>query len=135
MGCKTVGRFVYDSAEAQAVAEGGSLAYTSATASNNCVRDAGRGVVSVQKPGIYNVSVNAVLEAVAAGPVGLRLRHNGVAVPGAAGAVTLGAAGDLATVAFSTPVTVRCCAGDVLDVVADAATSATVAAMVVERAA
>lgn len=135
MGCKTVGRFVYDSAEAQAVSEGGSLAYTSATASNGCVGDAGRGVVSVRRPGLYNVSVNVVLEATAAGPVGLRLRRNGVAVPGATGAVTLGAVGDLATVSFSTPVTVRCCAGDVLDVVADAATSATVAAMVVEKAA
>lgn len=135
MGCKTVGRFVYDSAEAQAVSEGGSLAYTSATASNGCVGDAGRGVVSVRRPGLYNVSVNVVLEATAAGPVGLRLRRNGAAVPGAAGAVTLGVAGDLATVSFSTPVAVRCCAGDTLEVVADAATSATVAAMVVERAA
>lgn len=133
MGCKTVGRFVYDSAEAQAVAEGGSLVYASATASDGCVGDAGRGVVSVRRPGLYNVFFNAVLEATAAGPVGLRLRRNGAAVPGATGAVTLGAAGDLATVAFSTPVTVRCRAGDALDVVADAATSATVAALVVEK--
>lgn len=133
MGCKTIGRFVYDSATAQAVAEGGAVAYADATTSNGCVRSAGQGVVRVLRPGLYNVLFNATLEAVEAGTVGLRLRHDGVAVPGATGAVTLGAEGDLATVSFAAPVTVRCCAGDALDVVADAATSVAAAALTVER--
>lgn len=55
------------------------------------------------------------------------------AVPGASAAVTLAAAGDLANVAFSTPVTVRCCANDTVAFAVDAATSATVAVCVVEK--
>ena len=35
MGYKTVGRFVYDSATAQIVAEGGNVVFDNATISNN----------------------------------------------------------------------------------------------------
>lgn len=133
MGCKTIGRFVYDSASAQAIAEGGNVTYADSTTSNGCVQGAGQGVARVLRPGLYNVFFNATLEATAAGDVGLQLYHDGTPVPGASGAVTLGAAGDLASVSFATPVTVRCCADDALFVRADAETSATVALLIVEK--
>lgn len=133
MGCKTIGRFVYDSATAQAIAEGGNVTYANGTTSNDCVQSAGQGVVRVMRPGLYNVFFNATLAATAEGDVGLQLYHDGTPVPGASGAVTLGAEGDLASVSFATPVTVRCCADDALSVRADAETSVTVALLVVEK--
>lgn len=133
MGMRTIGRFVYDSATAQAVAAGGSLVFDSATTSNGCLVDAGRGVIRVERPGLYNVFFNATLQATAAGAVNVGLQHNGAAVAGAAAGVTLAAADDLGSVAFATPVTVRCCANDTLAFVADASTSATVVSAIVEK--
>lgn len=133
MGYKTVGRFVYNSATAQAVAEGGNITYANNTTTNNCVQSAGQGIVRIEKAGLYNVFFNCAFEATAAGAVTAQLMHNGVAVPGAAGAVTLGAVGDLASVSFATPVTVKCCANDALNVVVNADTSVTIAALVVEK--
>lgn len=133
MGCKTIGRFVYDSATAQGIAEGGNVTYADSTTSNGCVQGAGQGVVRVLRPGLYNVFFNATVEATAAGDVALQLYHDGTPVPGASGAVTLAAAGDLASVSFATPVTVRCCADDALFVRADADASVTVALLVVEK--
>lgn len=130
---KSMGRFAYDSATAQQVAAGGNIAYRSATVEGGCIADAGGGVIRIKRPGIYRVAVNATLEATAAGAVGLRLKHNGENVVGAFGAATLAAMGDLADVSFQTLVTVGCCANDALAVVADAATSVTVAAVVVEK--
>lgn len=63
MGCKTVGRFVYDSATPQAVAAGGNLVFANATTSNDCTASAGGGVVRIQRPGLYNVFFNATIEA------------------------------------------------------------------------
>lgn len=133
MGCKTVGRFVYDSSTAQAVAAGGNLAFANATTSNNCLVNAGQGVIRIERPGLYNVLFNATLQATAAGAVNVSLQHNGAAVAGASAGVTLAAADDLGSVAFATPITVRCCANDTLAFVVDAATSATVATAVVEK--
>lgn len=133
MGCKTVGRFVYDSATPQAVAAGGNLVFSDATTSNDCTASAGGGVVRIQRPGLYNVFFNATIEATAAGAVAVQMRHNGAAVPGASAAATLAAAGDLASLAFATPVTVRCCANDTVAFAVDVATSATVAVCVVEK--
>lgn len=133
MGCKTLGRFVYDSGTAQAISAGGNIRYVNSTTSNDCVQSAGQGVVRVQKQGLYNVFVNVTFEATASGAVSAQLVHNGVVVPGASGAITLGAVGDTASVSFSTPVTVKCCANDTLNVVVDADTSVTVASLVVEK--
>lgn len=133
MPIKTIGRFAYDGTEAAAVSEGGNVPYTTSTVEGGCVEGAGNGVVRIARAGVYRVSVNATLEATAAGAVGLRLVHDGEGVPGASGAATLAAVGDLANVAFATVVTVRCCADDSLSVRADAATSVAAAALVVER--
>lgn len=60
MGYKTVGRFVYDSATAQIVAEGGNVVFDNATISNNCALSSpGAGIVRIKKPGLYNVFFNA----------------------------------------------------------------------------
>lgn len=115
MGYKTVGRFVYDSATAQIVAEGGNVVFDNATISNNCALSSpGAGVIRIKKPGLYNVFFNATPVATAAGAVEFAMRHNGAVVPGANGSVQLAAVGDVGNVAFMSPVTVECGAGDKL---------------------
>ena len=54
-------------------------------------------------------------------------------MPGANGSVQLAAVGDVGNVAFMSPVTVECGAGDTLAFFADAATSVTTAAAIVEK--
>lgn len=133
MGYKTTGRFVYDSTTAQAVAAGGNIVFSTATTSNNCLVNAGQGVIRIERPGLYNVFFNATLQATAAGAVNVGLQHNGAVVAGASSGVSLAAAGDFGSVAFATPVTVRCCMNDTLAFVSDAASSYTVACAVVEK--
>lgn len=133
MGIRTIGRFVYDSATAQAVAAGGNIAFANATIAGGCLSDAGQGVIRIERPGIYNVAFNATLIATSAGAVNVRAYHNGTAIAGAASGETLAAVGDAGAVAFSTPVTVRCCANDAITFAVDAATSCTVATAVVEK--
>ena len=67
------------------------------------------------------------------GAVEFAMRHNGAVVPGANGSVQLAAVGDVGNVAFMSPVTVECGAGDTLAFFADAATSVTTAAAIVEK--
>lgn len=69
----------------------------------------------------------------AVGAVEFAMRHNGAVVPGANGSVQLAAVGDVGNVAFMSPVTVECGAGDTLAFFADAATSVTTAAAIVEK--
>ena len=134
MGYKTVGRFVYDSSTAQIVAEGGNVVFDNATISNNCALSSpGAGVIRIKKPGLYNVFFNATTVATAVGAVEFAMRHNGAVVPGANGSVQLAAVGNVGNVAFMSPVTVECGAGDTLAFFADAATSVTTAAAIVEK--
>lgn len=93
----------------------------------------GAGVIRIKKPGLYNVFFNATPAATAAGAVEFAMRHNGAVVPGANGSVQLAAVGDAGNVAFMSPVTVECGAGDTLAFFADAATSVTTAAAIVEK--
>lgn len=129
---KTLGRFAYDSAAPQAVAAGANVLLPESTA-RGCISGAGNGEVRISRSGTYMVSFNATFEATAAGAVGVAMRHNGATVPGAAASATLAAAGDLASVAFASPVTVRCRESDTVSFAVDAATAVTVAACVVER--
>lgn len=94
----------------------------------------GAGVIRIKRPGTYNVHFNVTPVATAAGAVEFAMRHNGSVVPGASGAVQLAAVGDVGNVCFMSPVTVECCANDTVAFFADAATSVTSAAAVVERA-
>lgn len=88
---------------------------------------------SASSPGLYNVFFNATPVATAAGAVEFAMRHNGAVVPGANGSVQLAAVGDVGNVAFMSPVTVECGAGDTLAFFVDAATSVTTAAAIVEK--
>lgn len=134
MGTKTTGRFVYASATPQAVAAGGSPVFANATVSNGCLENAGNGVIKINRPGLYRVAANFTMVGTAAGAVNVQLLHNGTPVPGAQGAATLAANG-YGSVSYETLVTVRCCGGDSLQFEVDAATSMTVAAAIVEKAA
>lgn len=112
---------------------GGNIAFSNATIAGGCLADVGQGVIRIERPGIYNVAFNATLQATAAGAVNIRAYHNGTPIAGAAGGVTLAAVGDAGSVAFATPVTVKCCADDALTFAVDAATAYTVATAVVEK--
>lgn len=133
MAIRTLGRFVYDSATAQAVTAGNNIVFSEGTASNGCVANAGQGVLRIEQPGLYNVLFNATIVGTAASAVKVQMLHNGVAVPGASATVGIAAVGNTDSISIASPITVRCCANDTVTFTVDTDTSFTVASAVIER--
>lgn len=132
MACKTIGRFVYDSATPQAVAAGGNVPLTASTV-DGCVSCDGE-VVTISRAGTYSVSVNLSYAPEAAGVCAAQLYRNGNAVPGAHALGNAASAGELVPQSFSTVVTVPRNAPSLsLSVKLAASANVYVAAVVVER--
>lgn len=126
-------RAVYDSPSAQAVAAGGLVNLPEVTVDTNCMGVTG-GTVRIQAGGDYTVDFNATAVATAAGPVEVVMYRDGAPVSGARSAGTAAAVGDLVPLAFSTIVSVDCCAPTQLTFRATQATSFTVANALVVKA-
>lgn len=105
MGCKTIGRFVYDNANTAAVTANGNIPYTSITTSNKCIQCDGQNI-TIERPGVYSVQVNITSIPAAAGDIELQLYRNGMAIPGAHSIDTVGTAGNEVSSAFNAVITV-----------------------------
>ena len=131
MGYRTIGRFVYDSATAQAVDAGGNISFPTATATCNVAGDGT--TVTVAQAGVFEVGVNLTLLATSTDVVEVQLYRNGVAVPGAHAYTTPAAEGDYVPLSFSTVLTVPKCNQAVLSVECGAATSVSVANLIIVK--
>lgn len=107
MGIKTIGRFVYDSATATAVAANGAIPLPASTVSTRCVSCDGYNI-NINKSGVYQIVGNFTFAASAAGPIETQMYRNENAVAGAHAISTAAAANDLASQAVSTVITVPC---------------------------
>lgn len=105
MGCKTIGRFVYDNTSAASIEAGGNLPYTNVTVANKCIQCDGQNI-TIERPGVYSVQVNATSVPAEAGAVELQLYRNGMAIPGAHSIDTVGTAGNNVSSAFNAIITV-----------------------------
>lgn len=105
MGCRTIGRFVYDSTTTASVAAGGNIPYTSTTVSNRCIQCDGQNI-TIERAGVYSVMVNVTAVAPATGSMELQLYRNGMAIPGAHAVETIATADDAVSVAFNAVITV-----------------------------
>lgn len=106
MSCNTpILRGVFDSTTLQAVAAQANIQFAEFTSNSQCNSGTG-GVITLRNPGTYIVHFNATISATAAGAQEVQLVRNGSLVPGAHAIETAAAAGDLASVAFATPITV-----------------------------
>lgn len=105
MGLKTIGRFVYDSATAQAVDAGGNLPLTTATATCNLTSDGES--VTINQGGVFLLLASATLVSTAADTTAeVQLYRNGSAAPGAHAYGTAAEEGDYMPLSFATVVSV-----------------------------
>lgn len=105
MSCSTILRGVYDSTTVQNVAANGVINFTNFVSNSNCNEGTG-GTITLNRPGNYIVSFNATVSAAVAGAQEIQLFRNGSPVAGAHAIETAAAIGDLASLAFSTPISV-----------------------------
>ena len=105
MGCKTIGRFVYDNATASAVAANGNLPLPTSTVSTNCISCDGSNI-TINRSGVYEVLANFTFTATVAGAQETQMYRNGNAVPGAHALDTVAAVGNNVSQAFHAIVTV-----------------------------
>ena len=112
MGCKTIGRFTFDSATVADLAEDGLIEFTNKTSSNDCVSCDGTNI-SLRAPGVYLVLFNATFVATAAGAIESQGYRNGSAMPGMHAISTAAAVGDNVSQAYAQPVTVGRNTGEV----------------------
>lgn len=131
MGQRTIGRFVFDSATAQAVAAGGNLPLATATATRGLTCDGE--AVTIDQAGTYLIEASATLAATEAGAVETQLYRNGSAVAGAHAYGTAEAEGDYVPQAYAAVVTVPRCGQAVVGIRAVDATSVVVAELVVVK--
>lgn len=107
MGIKTIGRFVYDSTTATAIAANGAIPLPASTVSTRCVSCDGYNI-NINKSGVYQIIGNFTFSAAAAGPIETQMYRNGNAVAGAHALSTAAAASDFASQTVSTIITVPC---------------------------
>ena len=67
-------------------------------------------VITLAKPGLYHIDVQATVEATAAGLVTMNLLKGGVVIPGKNPAATASAAGDAVSLTTAADIVVNCCA-------------------------
>jgi hypothetical protein len=82
MGCKTIGRFVYDNATAESVEANGSIPYSDITTSSNCISCDGTNI-TIKHAGAYLIVANFTFFPADAGTQETQMYRNGNAVPGA----------------------------------------------------
>lgn len=129
---KALGRFSFDDATVQTVAANGTIQLPLATSASKCI-EANGGNITIREAGTYLVTANATTAAAAAGTEEVQLFRDGNAVPGAHAIETAAAAGDLASMAFSTLVTVDRCGKAILALRSIPATTVRIANLVVEK--
>lgn len=106
MACNTpVFRAVFDSTTLQAVEANGLINFTEFTSNAKCNTGSGA-TITLRNPGTYIVHFNATVSATAAGAQEIQMLRNGSPVAGAHAIETAAAVGDLASMAFATPITV-----------------------------
>lgn len=132
MSCKTIGRFVYDSATVTAVDAGGNIPFASTTATPDVLCDGE--TITITKGGVYYVEFNATFVATATGELETQLYRNGNAVPGAHAYSTAVADGDYVAQAYATVITVPKCGQTAVNVRAIDATEVTVANLIITKA-
>ena len=105
MGCKTIGRFVYDNATTASVAAGGNVPFSSTTVSNKCIQCDGQNI-TIERPGVYSIMVNITTEAPGTKDNEIQLYRNGMAIPGAHAIDTVAAASNSTSCALNAIITV-----------------------------
>lgn len=132
MGCRTLGRFVFDSPTVVAVNADGNIPVTNATVTTDCLESDGFNI-TINKCGTYLVCVNLTHLANTAGTIETQLFRNGMAIPGAHALDIEAAAGNNVSQAFNALITVPRSGGTVLNVRALTATSIRVANVLVVK--
>lgn len=132
MGCRTLGRFVFDSPTVAAVNANSNIPVTNATVTTNCLESDGFNI-TINKCGTYLVCINLTHSADVAGIIETQLFRNGMAIPGAHALDTVADAGNNLSQAFSALITVPRSGGTVLNVRALTATSIRVANVLVVK--
>lgn len=107
MGIKTIGRFVYDSSTATAIAANGAIPLPTSTVSTPCV-SCDRYNITINRSGVYQISGDFTFAATAAGAIETQLYRNGNAVAGAHALSTAAAVGDYSSQTIDTVITVPC---------------------------
>lgn len=125
-------RTVFDSTTLQAVAANGLINMPDVTTDSKC-NTSTSGVVTLRVPGTYAVHANVTVSATAAGPQEVQLIRNGAPVPGAHALETAAAIGDLASMAFTTLITVPENSSVTLALRSATAANIRVAALAIER--
>ena len=132
MGCKTIGRFVFDSPTTAVVNANGNIPVPNSTITNDCIECDGTNI-TINRCGLYLVLVNLTHVATAADPVETQLFRNGMAIPGAHAIDTAAAAGDNVSQAYDALITVPRCGSVVINVRAITATSIRIANVLVVK--
>lgn len=131
MGCKTVGRFVFDSPTTVAVNANGNVPVPNSTVTNDCIECDGTNI-TINRCGLYLVLVNLTHAATAAGSVETQLFRNGMAIPGAHAIDITAAAGNVSQ-AYNALITVPRGGSTVINVRAITATSIRIANVLVVK--
>lgn len=112
MGCKTIGRFTFDSATVVDLPANGLIQFPNKTISTRCISSDGTNI-TLRSPGAYLVLFNATFVATAAGPIESQGYRNGNAMPGMHAIDTAAAVGDNVSQAYAQPITVGRNSGEV----------------------
>lgn len=132
MGCRTLGRFVFDSPTVAVVNANNNIPVTNATVTTDCLESDGFNI-TINKCGTYLVCVNLTHSADVAGIIETQLFRNGMAIPGAHALDSAADAGNNLSQAFSALITVPRSGGTVLNVRALTTTSIRVANVLVVK--